>query len=414
MRVPTILRVGFTAVAGLGSLSGALAWGAAGHEITATIAQIHLDPRVLPVLCSILYPDSDISQPCNLASVASWADKIRYRARWSAPLHYVGALGDHPSDTCMFPGTRGWAGHEGGNVLSAIRNVTTILDDFVQAGAARTADDTDLAQEALKFLIHFVGDMHQPLHLTGRDRGGNGVKVSWDGRVTNLHSLWDGLLIAKALRSLPRSSNYSRPLPVPEVENALRGAIYDPYIRKLMWEGVGVGPYSQRKARWEDDAEGWLACPTPDAPVQPSSLFGGVKQAFLGLLPRRTTPAPGPPQTTDDDALCPYAWAAPLHKLNCDLVWPKELDDPHYRAASSDVQDIHLHHGSTVEDEVRAVDMRVGTAEANEGRYLELDTPEYAGRIEREWVVEKLLAMGGVRLAAVLNGIFIPFVERSA
>ncbi len=119
--------------------------------------------------------------------MATWADKIRFRARWSAPLHYVGAVGDHPPDNCLFPGTDGWDGKPRGNVLDAIQNVTSILVDFVGASASNPSAlaDNAAASEALKFLIHFVGDMHQPLHLTGRDRGANGVKVSFDGRNTS-------------------------------------------------------------------------------------------------------------------------------------------------------------------------------------------------------------------------------------
>jgi S1/P1 Nuclease len=104
--------------------------------------------------------------------------------RWSAPLHYIGALGDHPSDTCLFPGTRGWAGKKGNNVLGAIRNVTGILlEDSSSGDGSGEGDDRD--NEALKFLIHFMGDMHMPLHLTGRDRGGNSIKVRFDGRLTS-------------------------------------------------------------------------------------------------------------------------------------------------------------------------------------------------------------------------------------
>lgn len=376
--------------------------------------------------------------------MATWADKIRYRARWSATLHYVGAVGDHPSDTCIFPGDNGWAGREGANVLAAIRNVSGILDDFVGISSpgsgvqlSRTSDDLGLASEALKFLIHFIGDLHQPLHLTGRDRGGNSDKVSWDGRTTSelfylfvlsfctnpctdLHSLWDGLLIAKALRTIPL--NYTRPLPIPAIENNLRGAIYDPYIRKVMWEGIGVGMYGGgREGRWEEEVEGWLDCP-----ISPSSshaaqtagvlsqLVQTVKQAFLSLAPRRGHQ--GPPQTTDDAIICPYAWAQPIHQLNCDLVWPKELDDPQYRDAAhaNDVrEDIDCRHASSADDEVRALNLDASSAPRrdNPGHYLELDTPKYAGRIEREWVVEKLLAQGGIRLAGVLNQIFAPLVE---
>ncbi|KAA1478711.1 phospholipase C/P1 nuclease [Dentipellis sp. KUC8613] len=411
------LVVGGAALVGLGSLPSALAWGAAGHEIVATIAQIHLHPSVLPLLCSILYPDS-LSDTCFLAPASTWADRFKYRMRWSAPLHYVGAVGDHPSDTCVFPGDKGWAGRDGGNVLSAIRNVTTILEDFVQdavaaQGRLRWSADVDRAEEALKFLIHFVGDMHQPLHLTGRDRGGNGDKVSWDGRVTNLHSLWDGLLIAKALRGIPRSSNYSLPLPVPAVEAALRGAIYDPFIRKLMWEGVGVG--NAHKGRWEDDVEGWLDCPD-SSKSQSTGWLAQLGQAVLDIFPLRQ-----PAQDTDDDTLCPYAWAVPIHKLNCDLVWPKEMDEPPYGHAAYDDFD-HDHdefecRGTSCGDEEMR-ELLWGDFEA-EGRprrndYLELDTPEYAGRIEKEWLVEHLLALGGIRLAGVLNGIFAPLIEDSA
>jgi hypothetical protein len=84
--------------------------------------------------------------------------------RWSAPLHYTGALGDHPSDTCLFPGTRGWSGKKGMNVLCAIWNVTGILEDSVWRGedtrrSAPAFKEDDRDNDELKFLIHFIGDM---------------------------------------------------------------------------------------------------------------------------------------------------------------------------------------------------------------------------------------------------------------
>lgn len=176
---------------GLSALPSALAWGAAGHEIVATIAQMHLHPAVLPVLCDILdppsaqFPRSSSSAdypPCHLAPIAAWADRVRRSPayRYTAPLHYVGALDDLPSEACEFPGARGWAGKRDGNVLAAVRNSTTTLADFLdgEAGARE-------GEEALKFLVHFIGDMHMPLHLTGRERGGNGARVTFDGRVTS-------------------------------------------------------------------------------------------------------------------------------------------------------------------------------------------------------------------------------------
>lgn len=122
--------------------------------------------------------------PCYLSSVANWADKIRFRAHWSAPLHFINGHGDHPPSDCRFPGSEGWDGKERANVLDAIHNTSSILTDFAQ-GSSSDGGAPALAQEALKFLIHFVGDMHQPLHLCGRDRGGNSDKVHWDNHVTS-------------------------------------------------------------------------------------------------------------------------------------------------------------------------------------------------------------------------------------
>ena len=240
-----------------------------GHEIVATIAQMYLHPNVLPTLCGIL---GESASECHLAPISTWADKFKYRMRWSAPLHYVGAVDDYPPDNCAYPGSNGWAGKEHINVLDGIKNVTGLLQDWVNNDAS---DDT--ADEALKFLVHFLGDLHQPLHLTNRERGGNSVNVTWGGRHTSrvffffpllqtsnlfildLHSLWDSFLIAKAVRTVPRK--YDRSLPYPAIEGALRGAIYDPYIRRILWEGT--------LDNWADEVKDWLSCtiPAPESTV---------------------------------------------------------------------------------------------------------------------------------------------------
>jgi len=342
------------AVFGVSCLPAAYAWGAAGHEIVATIAQMYLHPNVLPALCGIL-GESD----CHLAPISTWADKFKYRMRWSAALHYVGAVDDYPPNGCAYPGPDGWAGTKQINLLDGIKNVTGLLQDWVNHDAS---DDT--ADEALKFLVHFLGDLHQPLHLTNRERGGNSVKVAWDRRHTNLHSLWDGLIIAKAVRTVSR--NYSKPLPHPEIENALRGAIYDPFIRRIMWEGT--------LDSWTDELQGWLSCTTPTPEF--SVAEEGTQQVLSGLsnIHTRSTKH-GVEINPDGDVVCPHFWSTPLSALNCDIVWPKELA---------------LHSGN----------------ESVEPELLELDTPEYAGAIEQRMILEKLLAQGGVRLAGVLNYLF--------
>ena len=192
--------VGSLAAASTIALSAAppvLAWGAAGHEIVATIAQIYLHPTALSRVCDILYPGSSSSTtttsssttekngawpPCHISRVATWADQVRRQPqyRYTASMHYVGALDDRPSGRCVFPGERGWAGKKDVNVLGAVRNMTNVLVGYTDGYY-----DVNTAREATKFLIHYVGDMHMPLHLTGRERGGNGARVTFDGRVTS-------------------------------------------------------------------------------------------------------------------------------------------------------------------------------------------------------------------------------------
>lgn len=139
-------------------------------------------------MCTVLnFTSHNPNEPqCHLAPIAAWADKMRYKMRWSSSLHYVGALDDHPSQTCVFPGKRGWAGRKNINVLGGVRNVTNLLEDWVDH-ETRTNSRDDVANEALKFLVHFMGDLHMPLHLTGRDRGGNSNKVRFGGRITSKH-----------------------------------------------------------------------------------------------------------------------------------------------------------------------------------------------------------------------------------
>jgi S1/P1 Nuclease len=109
---------------------------------------------------------------CHLAPIATWADNIRRSHPWSSHMHYIGDKKDHPSQFCAF-GENGWE-DEQFNVLTAITNTTQWIEE------KRAGEDNPL-----KFLVHFIGDSHMPLHLTGRARGGNDMKVKFDQRVTS-------------------------------------------------------------------------------------------------------------------------------------------------------------------------------------------------------------------------------------
>lgn len=207
--------------------------------------------------------------------------------------------------------------------------------------------------------------------------------------------MWDSRLIAKSLRTVPR--NYTRPLPhSPAIERALRGTIYDPYVRRIAWEFLSAD------GAWAPSVPEWLSCPAPASPT--SGLWGSV-QRVLGA-------GVAGAGETDDEAVCPYAWSAAIHPLNCDIIWPAALDDALLTYTTDHDEAAHVH-APTAEAELAAILSEPGadTTRPPPRRphpdYIELDTPEYAGAIEKRLIVERLMAQGGVRLAAVLNWIFV-------
>jgi S1/P1 Nuclease len=130
----------------------------------------------------------------DLASVALWADDIRGARPETYNWHFV----DIPKNQTTYDPMRDCQpGPRGDCVIAEIARARAVLADKTAASAARA--------EALRFLIHFYGDMHQPLHCADNmDRGGNGVVVTWFGQVDsspaiddkpatkwNLHSVWD-------------------------------------------------------------------------------------------------------------------------------------------------------------------------------------------------------------------------------
>jgi S1/P1 Nuclease len=164
----------------------ALAWGGEGHQIVAIIAETHLTPEATAGIHKLLGDDVDISD----AEVANWADQIRRERRETGPWHYVNI----PINATGYDAQRDEP--KGGNIISAIEAQTAILSDKSKPQAERA--------EALKFIVHLVGDVHQPLHAGDRDdRGGNSC-LAWlpdaKGKASNLHAIWDGAMLRQWLR----------------------------------------------------------------------------------------------------------------------------------------------------------------------------------------------------------------------
>jgi len=152
-------------------------WGKVGHQIAAQIAQGLLSAKATAVVRQLI-PSGD------MGAIASWADDVRNTPayRWSAPLHFINT----PDWLCTYVQSRDCANEQCCD--PAIRNMTNRLADTTLPVAQHN--------EAFKFLVHFVGDIHQPLHVSfTSDLGGNKINVTFDNKKTNLHSLWDSGLI---------------------------------------------------------------------------------------------------------------------------------------------------------------------------------------------------------------------------
>ena len=171
------------------------AWGDLGHEVTALIAYRHLLPTARTALDAMLTSDSDPLTRPDFASRATWADKYRNAHRETAAWHFVDIEIDNPdlNAACFdFPPSPPGAASLGPAqdcVVNKIEEFTAELGSAAATPAERLL--------ALKFLIHFIGDLHQPLHAADhQDRGGNCIGLTPHGRASNLHAYWDVDVVA--------------------------------------------------------------------------------------------------------------------------------------------------------------------------------------------------------------------------
>jgi hypothetical protein len=187
--------------------ASARAWGCEGHQVVALLAEKHLTPHALAMAKKILAEgpiDPSLSRYCKpgavdpLADASTWPDDIRGVRPEASPWHYV----DIPLGT-KHPEVKKYCDPKEGCVTLAITDQLAIL---------RSADaDPQKRADALRFVIHFVGDLHQPLHATtNNDQGGNCVPVAFfdmqpqlrnpqtESYAPNLHGVWDTNILGRA------------------------------------------------------------------------------------------------------------------------------------------------------------------------------------------------------------------------
>lgn len=173
----------------------ALAWGFEGHQVVALIARSYLSAPVRGKVDAILAADPDPLTDRDMAARATWADAYRGAGhRETAQWHFADYEIDHLDvDAACF-------GHPASERPASAGPSRACVVDRIEAFATELGDpDTAPAERilALKFVLHLVGDVHQPLHAAdNHDRGGNCVLVGLGGtRAVNLHSYWDTVIV---------------------------------------------------------------------------------------------------------------------------------------------------------------------------------------------------------------------------
>ena len=169
-----------------------IAWGPKGHAIVGDIAAAHLTPQTRANVQLLLGNDT-------LASIASWADQVRKERDESYDWHFVDIPKDAPGFSeerdCFRPQDKhkDAATDHHNCAVDRIEIFEKVLADENASRAARL--------EALKWLVHFIGDLQQPLHAMEEAKGGNDIKLPVFGSAKcgdydcNLHWAWDTLLL---------------------------------------------------------------------------------------------------------------------------------------------------------------------------------------------------------------------------
>jgi len=152
-----------------------ISWGYKGHRAVATIAQNHLNPKAKSVVSALLGGE-------NMTDLSTWADEHKNptTSKWHFLNLPLGLNHNQFIEEVNSPGKI--------NIYGAIIKEEAILSD--------KKSSSEQKNNALKYLIHLVGDAHQPMHVSrAEDKGGNTIQVRFDNGGTNLHSLWDSKLI---------------------------------------------------------------------------------------------------------------------------------------------------------------------------------------------------------------------------
>jgi hypothetical protein len=191
----------------LNTVNAGVKWGAIGHRIVGEIASKYLSPKAKREIKRLLNKES-------LAFASTFADEIKSDKRYNKfyTWHYINMPMDADYDVSKQ--------NPKGDLVSGIAYCKSVITD-------KNASDEDKAFY-LKLLIHFIGDLHQPMHIgLEEDKGGNDFKVQWFYKDTNLHSVWDSKMIDDYGMSYSELSKNADHLTKDQIKELQKGTVID-------------------------------------------------------------------------------------------------------------------------------------------------------------------------------------------
>lgn len=203
-----------------------LIWGPTGHRATGKIAEKHLTNKAKKKIDKLLNGES-------LAFVSTFADQIKSDKKYNQyySWHYV----NMPLDTKYEDSKK----NPQGDIVTGINKCIEVLKSEISS--------TEDKRFFLKMLVHFLGDLHQPMHIgRAEDKGGNTIQVQWFGTGTNLHRVWDENMIKEWKMSYIELANNAQDLSKEQVKTIQKGTVIDwvhdtHKLSKIAYESVKVG-----------------------------------------------------------------------------------------------------------------------------------------------------------------------------
>lgn len=202
-------------------------WGKTGHRATGEVAQVYLSKKAKKQIKELLDGQS-------LAFVSTYGDDIKSDPdyREFGPWHYVNL----PKGETKYLKEDA---NPKGDLIQGINTCVNVLKD----------KNSTKEQKAfyLKMLVHFMGDLHQPLHTgRGEDKGGNDIQVRWFGKGSNLHRVWDSEMIDDFQMSFTELAESTDELSKEEITNIKKGSVLDwmyesKELSEKVYESVEVG-----------------------------------------------------------------------------------------------------------------------------------------------------------------------------